>query len=554
MTKTLSKISIVVVVTISCAGGALDAVLRAPGANPGAGIALAAEAAPKESPYLKPDERPAKSLSLQEAIEASIANNLDVAIRRKDPESARYNVARAESVFDPNLESSSSYTRVASEIFSGTATNPLQTRSLLKGSTLSGSVSLKQALSFGGDYSLGWESDRAYSPGTPSTKKFYSSGLALQFTQQLLRGFGLEVNHTDIEVAKLGVQTSEEDFRKTVIDTLRQTENGYWDLSAAISNLGVARESLKLANDLLGLNRKKVEVGTLAPIQITEAEAGVASREEGVILAEADIRNAEDNLRRIMNVPPESPDWGMAIVPSEKAPFAPGAVDLDKMIKAALEKRPEVLQSRQQKRAQELRYRFAQNATKPALAAVASFKPTGDNVDTSLVDLTNDGIPDQRFLFFSGSWRTSAEEVFDKDNYNWSVGLNLSIPIGNRKARADEAQSRIAFEQSQMSLENLERGIQVEVRTAVRAVETGIKRVSSARVNIVLQEKKLEAEQKRYDNGMSTSFQVLTFQNDLTSARSGEIAAITAYNKALVELGRVTATLPERRGVTIASK
>ena len=362
------------------------------------------------------------------------------------------------------------------------------------------------------------------------------------------------MNRTDIEVAKLGVATSEEGFRRTVIDTLGTVENAYWDLSAAISNLDVARESLKLANDLLALNRKKVEVGTLAPIQITEAEAGVASREEGVIIAQADIRNAEDNLRRIMNVPPDSPDWMMAITPSDKLPFEPAEIDLGAMIRAALEERPEIRQAKQDLRTKDLRHRFAQNQTKPGFDALASYSPRGDNEDVGLVDTNGDHIPDSPGVVINGGTRESIREVFDNRNYDWSIGLNHSIPIGNRAAKSVEAQSQIALEQSQLTLQNLERGVQVEVRTAVRAVDTGVKRVASARSNVVLQVKKLEAEQKRYDNGMSTSFQVLSFQNDLTAARSAEIAAITAYNKAVVDLGRVTATLPETSGVTIDAK
>jgi len=525
-----------------------------PPTQPPSGRTAPEEGAPKESPYLQPDSRQAKPLSLKEAIAIAIANNLDVAIRKLDPESARFGIDQARAVFDPLFGSTGSYDRSAAGLFAGTGANPFQKSLEEKGSSLQTQATLSQTLQEGLTYQGTLTSTRSYSPGTPSSEKVYTSSLSLNVRQPLLRQFGFDVNRTDIEVAKLGVATSEEGFRRTVIDTLGAVENAYWDLSAAISNLDVAHESLKLANDLLALNRKKVEVGTLAPIQITEAEAGVASREEGVIIAQADIRNAEDNLRRIMNVPPDSPDWTMAITPSDKLPFEPAEIDLGAMIRAALEERPEIRQAKQDLRTKELRYRFSQNGTKPGLDALGSYSPRGDNVDRALVDLTGDGIPDLARTFIHGSTKDSVREVFDNVNYDWSVGLSLSIPIGNRAAKAVEAQTHIALEQSQLTLQNLERGIQVEVRTAVRAVDTGVKRVASARSNVVLQVKKLEAEQKRYDNGMSTSFQVLSFQNDLTAARSAEIAAITAYNKAVVDLGRVTATLPETSGVTIDAR
>src|SRR5262249_29181781 len=161
------------------------------------------------------------------------------------------------------------------------------------------------------------------------------------------------------------------------------------------------------------------------------------------------------------------------ITPTDKAPFEPKQIDLDAMIAAALEKRPEILQAKQELRTKELRYRFAQNGSKPGLDAVAAYTPRGDNLDRALVDLTGGGITDLSRTDIHGSTSDSAREVFDNVNYDWSVGINLSIPIRNRAARASEGQARIAYEQSQMSLQNLERGVQVEVRAAVRAVDTG---------------------------------------------------------------------------------
>ncbi len=314
------------------------------------------------------------------------------------------------------------------------------------------------------------------------------------------------------------------------------------------------KESLKLAQDLLDLNRKKVEVGTLAPIQITEAEASVASREQGVIVAGAEIRAAEDNLRLIINIPPDSPEWEMALVPTDPAVFEPQPIDRESMIQTALEHRPEVATAQNSVRSADLQHRLTENLKKPALNGVATYRTSGDNTNYSLIDANGDGIPDLSQNLREGYWSTSADELFKTVNHDWALGVNFSIPIGNREAKASEARARIALEQNQMSLESVKRTITVEVRNTVLAVETAAKAVTAARANVRLQEKKLEAEQKRYDNGMSTSFQVLTFQTDLTNARSQLITAMSAYQKSLVNLAAVIGTLPEQRGVKIASQ
>src|SRR5262249_55417072 len=311
----------------------------------------------------------------------------------------------------------------------------------------------------GFNYSVGWETtkNRAIYRTTSSELTFfhpvtptYDSVLTLRFAQPLLRGFGFAVNETQIEIAQVGVSSSQESFRASVLDILLQTDQAYWDLNAAISALDVQIESLKLAKDLLSLNQKKVEVGTLAPIQITEAEASVADREQGVILARAAIRNAEDNLRRIMNVPPDAPDWDMALKPTDTPPFEPQDIDLDAMEKSALEGRPEIQLAKNSVKTAELQHRFNENGVKPQLDAFATVAPRGNNyeADETLVvghhkepvDSNGDGTIDGtksvadevlKPLGFSDS----ASEVFNNDIYDWQGGLRFSIPIRNPAAK-----------------------------------------------------------------------------------------------------------------------
>jgi len=547
---------IVIGMVLGVCGGVFEAVLDSPFGGSPAGCAVAQEQKTGEasSPItgaqlaLKADPREKREISMREAIEAAFSNNLNIAIRRMDPESANFGVTEQDAQFDPLFGASGGYSEAKTE-----AQSRYQA-STSKNADVNANIS--QMLKQGFNWSAGWTSYRNESASliTPVPIS-YLSALTLQFRQPLLRGFGFAPNTTSLEIAKLDVTNSEEGFRSAVIGTIGNVETAYWDLSASIFSYQVQLESLKLANDLLDLNRKKVEVGTLAPIQITEAEASVASREQSVIVAEATIRAAEDNLRYIMNVPPDSPEWNMGLVPVDRAEFEPKPIDRDEMIRIAMANRPEIKQAKAVLRQRELSWRFAQNYLKPGLDASGSYTANGNNFKSETKTVDVGGVPTPIDTTVTvDTLSESAKEVFRDNYWNWQVGLTFSLPIGNRNAKATEARARIAWEQQKMTVENTQRSLTVEVRNSVLSVETAAKAVTAARANVRLQEKKVEAEQKRYDNGMSTSFQVLTYQTDLTTARSQLISAMSAYQKSLVSLDVSTGRLLDTLGIRLASK
>jgi outer membrane protein TolC len=303
------------------------------------------------------------------------------------------------------------------------------------------------------------------------------------------------------------------------------------------------------AEDLLELNRKKVEVGTLAPIEITQAEAGVASQEEGVIVAEMTLRDAEDELRRLMAIPESDPMWDMAINCLDRPDFEVRAVDLDDAIATAMRSRPEMFAGEQTLQNRELNERVARRQVRHQLDFNANYQPQGASLDVPAYFL--DPFSDTIVPPENADLGPSATRIFNGEFYTWSAGLTYRVPIGNRAARADFARAKLSRQQAEVDLQNQEQTIRVEVRRAARAVDSGIKRVEAAQVNVGLQRKKLEAEQKKFDNGMSTSFEVLTFQNDLADAELSQVRATLAYIKALAALERSKGTLLEDRGLTM---
>ncbi|MGH8673118.1 MAG: TolC family protein, partial [Burkholderiales bacterium] len=401
----------------------------------------------------------------------------------------------------------------------------------------------------------------------------YNASVGVSFTQPLLRNFGRTVSMSGIRIARNGVQGSELEFHRTVMNTLKEVTDAYWDLAAAISGYRVAVQSLDLAKDLLRLNRAKVEVGTLAPIEITQAEAGVASREESVIVAESAIATAEDQLRRLLNVPKGSDLWTRPIHPTDEPPFESVTVDSEAEIATALSRRPDLERQRIELKSLEIQTAADRNGVRPQLDLTGSYGLAGTAGDQRFnkIDTDGDGIPDcdtsdstcfgsavdrngdgiEDVIFEAGTISDAWRQIRDRDLVSWSAGLNFSFPIANRAAKARSARSRIALDQGRLSLQNLERGVEIEVRNAVRQVQTNVKRVQAARVNLDLQRKKLEAEQKRFQYGMTTSFQVLEFQKDLREAESSEIRAILDYNKSLSALANATGTILEKQGIEV---
>jgi outer membrane protein TolC len=501
-----------------------------------------------------PAQAPPYDLTLREAIERALRGNLDIAVRRLSPEIAGARVGIEEAAFDSSLNF-----QVVSERFNDPAGSLLSGappgEGVLENERSFAEASFVDPLPTGGRYrfvlrSLRDESTNQFLTVNPA----YQSEWFIDYTQPLLRNFGRDAALARLEVARNNHRISESDFRQTVLDVIAGVEKAYWDLAFRILDLEVKKQSLELAQDLLRLNRTKVQVGTLAPIEITQAEAGVADREEAVIVAQNEIRNAEDRLKRLLG-PPEDPIWGVALRPVEEPPFDETLPDLERSLELALRHRPDLDRARRNLASREAELGLARSQRLPGLDFQASYGARGLAGDCTL-----DPILDPPCLTPDASPYTaddplelsdSLSQARSRDADNWRAGFTLSVPLGNRDGRSRYLAARLAREQAGIEIRLLEQTATVEVRQAVRQIETDIKRVKAARVNSRLQREKLEAEQKKFENGISTSFNVLEFQEDLAQARSRENLALVDYNRSRVELERVIGTLSDSRGITL---
>ena len=474
-------------------------------------------------------QEPPVVLSLQDALREALEKNLDLVVRSYDPLRSETRVIASESGFDPFLsgtgQSGNSELRRVNSI---TGSSFLSTS---KSHTYS--VRFEDPLIIGGRYKVDLIADDSDSFSDlfgPSTSKGFSTSYLVTLSQPLLRNLGAEANRSLIVISRNELGANQARFRQTVIDTLAAAEKAYWDLDFALLNLKTAQAALQLAKDFLDQNRIKVRVGTLAPIEITQAEAEVADREEAVIIAQHAVRTAEDSMRRIMNVPKDSADWSRPIQPSDMPPLVEVAPDMEAAVASGMSNRPDLEQARLDLRSRETDLAFRRNQRRWGLDFLGTYGNSGFN---------------------NANYGDSIEDLKDRNQTDWTLQLSLLIPLGNRLADANYADAEYALTQAHYRLDALEQAARIEVRNAVRTVETNLKRVKAAQVNVRLQREKLSAEQKKFENGMSTSFQVLQFQTDLTTAESRENSSIVDYNKSLAELQRVQGTLLEARNMTM---
>jgi len=487
----------------------------------------------------QPQER-TRPLSIDEAVKLALEQNLGIQIQRIDPQISDVGISQARSFWAPQLTSNfsrQSQTQASTSAFSGGA------RSIDNGNFATG-VGVNQNLPTGGFYNVNWNNSRVTS--TSFFNNFspqLASNVNAQFSQPLLKNFGIDTIRQQLQVSKKLRDLSDIQLGQIITQTSRGVRNAYWDLSYAIDNLKAQQESLKLAEQSLSDNRKRVEIGTLAPIDIVQAQAEVASNEERVILAEAAIKRAQDNLRTLI-LDPATPDfWNTAFQPTDAAPFTEAGIDMDAAIRTALDKRSDLRSAKNSIERSDVDIRYLRNQILPDVSAQASYITRGvGGTQLTPVDLqlaASTGIVPARDIISSRGFGTVLGDVFQSTYPDWTVGINITYPLGTNTAQTNLARAKLQYQQSQTQLKNLEMQVTAQVRESARQVQTNQKRVLSAKASRELQERKLEAEEKKLAAGMSQSFFVFQAQRDLSFARTAEIQAIADYNKSVVDFETV---------------
>ena len=475
-----------------------------------------------------------RRLTVDEAVRLALENNLGIQVAQITPRVEDLNVAAARGAWAPTfnttLQSASTESPSNSFLSGAQGTSISDARFLTN-------VGMQQALPWGGRYSVGWDGTRStttnlFSNFSPQLR----SSVALSYAQPLLRDFHIDSARQQMLVSQKNREISDVTLRQTVASTTRSVRIAYWDLAFAIASLDVQRQSLELAQESLRNTRARVEIGTTPPIDIVEAEAEVALRQEAAIVAEAQIQSSEDTLRALI-YDPDMPDfWTLRIEPAELPPFQPVPVDVDAAVRNALDRRTDLQQARKSLEATDINIRFFQNQTLPDVTASFDYGLTGLG-GTQFV--RGEGFPGPVIGSRQRSFGSVLGDLFGNQFPNWTASLNVSYPIGATQQEANLARSRLQYTQTSTELKNRQLQVVSQVREAARQVQTNQQRVDTTRSSRQLAERRLEAEQRKFTAGTSTSFFVFQAQRDLAQARNNELRAILDYNRSTVDLETV---------------
>jgi outer membrane protein TolC len=503
--------------------------------------ALAREAAARfaaeRAPALQAQPAPAQpaaatiNLTLDAATERALERNLDIAVERLNPQTFDFSIASLNASYRPTLTGTSGLRNATTFSRSQTAG-----AAVLETGTLTGNTGIAKNLRIGGgSFSVTFNNNRLKQSDQFALRNpTLNSAFNAVMVQPLMRGLRIDTTRQQLLITRINQDMSELALRGLVVTTLASVRNAYWDLVYAIQFVDTAKGSLALASKLVEDNTARVEVGTLAPIDIVQAQSEQALRRQTLVQAEATRRTAELALKRLLVSGTEDPLWTATLNPTDRPSFAAEPLDVQTAVTRALENRTDLQQARQQLQSNDVSIRGLADQRLPGLDLTASYGVSGIGgpqfIRAGLGGAVQQIIPSGFGDALSTLGRLTAPQ--------WNLSVNFSYPLGSSVADANLARARIQKQQTTAQQRQLELQIATEVTNAALLVDSSLTRYQAATVSRGLAEKRLDAETSKFEVGMSTNFFVVQAQRDLADAQNTELRALLDYRKALVDFQR----------------
>ena len=507
------------------------------------------------------DESRPLALNLFDAVKMALEQNRDIEVERINVRQAEYDLFSARGTTDVYLGASSFYEHRTLPVGSLLAGGPNGT---LTTETLNYDFTAQQLLPTGAQWVAGFTNSRGDTNSQfVSLNPQYNTALNVQIRQPILRNFSIDDARRRIQIAQRRLDLSDSQFRQRAIEIVARVQRSYWDLVFALRDVQIQRESVELAQNQLERNRRMVNEGTVAPIDLVSVEVELEKRNENVLTATETVTRAENALKQLMLGGTESSIWNQPLIPTETPDLRVTNFGLTDAVAAALANRPELAQSNLQQEINKVDVKFFENQTKPQVDLIASYTSTGlsgskiltGNPFTSttavLLDRVNAlsglaGIPaipvptgSDLPGFLVGGYGQSLQNLFSNDFRTFRFGVAFNFPLRNRTAEGQLGRVVAEGRKIVSQRKTLEQSIEVEVRNALQGVETGRLRVDTARASREAAEKQSDSEQRRFEAGLSTTYFVLERQNVLSQSKGRELRAMTDYSKAVAELQRV---------------
>ena len=466
-----------------------------------------------------------QSMSLDDCVRQALEQNFDVRIERYNPQISRYDLSAAYGGYDPIFSISGQHD------YSESGGNVSASIPGTKSDANSFSSSVGGLLPFGRTYNLFGNISETYGNARSNSFDGTSGRVGINLTQPLLKNFWIDGTRLNIRVAKNRLKYSEQGLRLRMIDVVTLVEQAYYDLIAARENVKVQQSALELAERLLAENKKRVEVGSMAPLDQKQAESQLASSRADLISAQRAVTAQENVLKSLL-----SEDYrkihDIDIEPAEGLTAPVMIFNLQDSWSKGMTQRSDLQQAKLDLERQGIQLKYDRNQLFPELDLFGTY---GHGANSADVVEFSDGF---------NQFRTG-------DRPFYTYGAQLSIPLSNIGPRNRYKATKLSAAQAVLVFKKLEQGVLIQIDDGIKQAQSNYERVDATRAAREYAEAALDAEQKKLASGKSTSFFVLQLQKDLTAARSAEIAALADYNKSLAALAQVEGTTLDRRGINV---
>lgn len=543
-------------------------------------------------------------LSLQDAVELALENNLDIAVQRYYPWIADTNILKAKAggngggtpgaafggstanlpfyYFDPAVTSTIGFDDRTSPInngfIAGTGTSSIG--SLTSHSSIF-NVGLAQGFATGTNLSIGWDNTRGSSSSAANTfNPYVQSSLVVSAQQQLLNGFGLFVNRRNIMIAKNNRKIADLAFTQQAINTVTSTITTYWELVYARENVNVQQQAVTVAEKLYNDNKKQLEIGTMAPLDVTRAESELATNRGNLIVAQTAQLQQQQVIKNAISKNPLASNFvNVEIIPTDQ-PSRPESVEapsFEEAVREAFAKRPDLREEEYNLKNADIDVRATRNALLPTATLSANYGSSGlagnsqifgtpvVTAGQPIVDANGNPVLVNGSKIYtpvanrtptgttSDGFTTAQSQIFHNNFPDYSVQLNLVIPLRNRSAQADNQRSLLVQRQMQTQMQQLKNSALLEVRNTYVALEQDRARVEAAVKARELQQQTFESEQKKYQLGASTVYQVILTQRDFITAQGTELRALADLVEAKANYEKAVGRTLEVNRVSVAS-
>jgi outer membrane protein TolC len=495
------------------------------------------------------DSRPVVTLTLEDAVKFALDRNLDISVQKLNPEISDIAIASISSVYHPSLTSTISEAKNVN-----TPTSQLQLStggSGVTNNTLNYNGGIAQSIKWGGgSYQVTLNNSRGTTTSNNAlfNPQFQSTWSGV-YTQPLLRNFRIDSTRQQLEVTKINRDISDVQLRATITNTLSNVRNAYWDYVFAVEAVQVAQNSLDLATKLVQDNQTRVEVGTMAPIDVVQAQSEQATRRQALVAAQSTKRTTELALKRLIVSGTQDPNWAARIEPTDRPDFRAEPIDIEAAIRRALSERTDLDIAKKNIQSNDVTLKFLRDQMRPQADFQATYGLAGIG-GTNFI--RNPGVLGaDATKVIPGGIADAFSSLFRSQFPRWTAAVNISYPLGVSSQEAAVARARVQINQVQAQVKQIELQVATDVTNAAIQVQNTAEAVQASQAARELSQKKLEAEQSKFEVGMSTNYFVVQAQRDLADAQNTELRQILNYRKSLVELERLQSTTLQNLSITV---